>query len=245
MIDFHCHILPKIDDGSRDVKESLALLMKEKQQGIDTIVFTSHFYAHRDSVDAYIKRREKSYQSLVSAMEQQNMEFTTYLGAEVYYFGGIGKAEMVSKLCIEGTRVLLLEMPFCQWTDAMYEDVKLLIQKQKMRVVLAHIERYFEFQKDMAIMNKVLDLPLTLQVNAGSFLRGSSLMDFAGRKKCKKCLSVLEENGAVLLGSDAHNMETRVPNIGQGRAVIEEKLGRQILDEIDSLGERMLSHDET
>lgn len=245
MIDFHCHILPKIDDGSRDVEESLAMLEKERQQGIDTIVFTSHFYAHRDSVDAFIKRREKSYQSLLSAMKQQNIDLVTYLGAEVYYFGGIGKAEMVPRLCIEGTDIMLLEMPFCQWTEAVYEDVRLLVEKQKVRIILAHIERYFEFQKDKAIMDKVLDLPLTLQMNAGSLLRGASLMDFAGRKKCKKCLSVLEDFEDVLLGSDAHNMKTRLPNIGDGRAVIEQKLGKAVLDRIDSLGERMLSHDET
>lgn len=243
MIDFHCHILPGIDDGSRDIEESMALVAKEQQQGIDTIVFTSHFYAHRDSVDSFIKRREKSYRSLLSAMKQQNMEMKTFLGAEVYYFGGIGKAEMVPRLCIEGTNLLLLEMPFCQWTKDIYEDVKLLVQKQKVRVILAHIERYFEFQKDMAIMEKVLALPLTLQVNAGSFLRGSSFTDFAGKKKRKKCLSVLEEFENVLLGTDAHNMSARIPNMAEGRAVISQKLGEQVLGRIDSLGERMLSHD--
>lgn len=45
MIDVHCHILPGIDDGSRNTEESKALISEEMNQGINTIIFTPHFYA--------------------------------------------------------------------------------------------------------------------------------------------------------------------------------------------------------
>ena len=46
MIDWHCHILPNMDDGSRDVAESISLINMQREQGIGTIVATPHFYAN-------------------------------------------------------------------------------------------------------------------------------------------------------------------------------------------------------
>ena len=244
MIDFHCHILPGIDDGSRDLDESLALIREENKQGIQTIVFTPHFYAHRDRVDHFLLKRDESSRALQSAMKEQNIRVNSYLGAEVYYFSGIGKAEMVPQLCIRGTSLLLLEMPFCQWTKDMLDDVEQLIRRQKLTVILAHIDRYFSFQKDMGIMEKILALPVTLQINAGSLLAGKDFMDFAGKKKRKRCLALLEDDYAILLGSDAHNMKMRRPNLADGRAVIAEKIGTDRLEVIDCLGERMLGRDQ-
>ena len=59
MIDVHCHILPGIDDGSRNTEESKALISEEMNQGINTIIFTPHFYAGKDSVENFLDRREK------------------------------------------------------------------------------------------------------------------------------------------------------------------------------------------
>ena len=56
---------------------------------------------------------------------------------------------------IEGTDILLLEMPFAQWTDEIYVDVKKLIEKQKLTILLAHVERYDSFQKSRKIWNQI------------------------------------------------------------------------------------------
>lgn len=241
MIDVHCHILPRIDDGSRNTEESKALISEEMNQGINTIIFTPHFYAQRDSVGHFLEKRANSFSHLQSAVQFDKIGLKPHLGAEVYYFGGIGKAEMVPELCVTGTDILLLEMPFGQWTKAVYEDVEQLVKKQKLTVILAHVERYFQFQKDSSVMEQVLALPLIVQLNAGSLLEGDKLTDFAGRKKKKHCLSLLAEDRDILLGSDAHNMTVRKPNLKMGRAVIAEKLGTDRLAEIDKLGERLLS----
>ena len=239
MIDVHCHILPGIDDGSRNTEESRALISEEMNQGIDTIVFTPHFYAQRDSVGHFLEKRANSFSHLQSAVQFDKINLRTHLGAEVYYFGGIGKAAMVSELCVAGTDILLLEMPFCQWTKAICEDVELLVKKREFTVILANVERYFQFQKDMSVMEQVLALPLIVELNAGSVLGGVKLTDFAGRKKKKQCLSLLSEDRDILLGTDAHNMVNRKPNMEAGRAVVREALGAERLDRIDALGSRL------
>ena len=88
------------------------------------------------------------------------------------------------------------------------------------------------YQKKKDIWNAIFDLPITAQINAGSFLNW---------KKRGRCMKFLKEDWDVLLGSDCHNTETRVPNLAQGREVIAKKLGQARLDEIDELGERILS----
>ena len=57
MIDFHSHVLPGIDDGSRSVKESLELLAMEKAQGIAFVAATPHFYPEEQSVEDFLRAR--------------------------------------------------------------------------------------------------------------------------------------------------------------------------------------------
>ena len=45
MIDFHSHILPGMDDGSKSTQESLEMLDMLRAQGVDTVAATPHFYA--------------------------------------------------------------------------------------------------------------------------------------------------------------------------------------------------------
>ena len=89
MIDWHSHLLPGIDDGSRDVEESLALLRMEAEQGVDTVVATPHFFADDGSVDSFVEQRQKSYETLRSAMPEGSPDIV--LGAEVRYYPGIVK----------------------------------------------------------------------------------------------------------------------------------------------------------
>ena len=58
--DWHSHILPNVDDGSRDVAESLKLLEMLAEQGVGKVIATPHFIADNESVSAFIKRRNDS-----------------------------------------------------------------------------------------------------------------------------------------------------------------------------------------
>ena len=57
MTDLHCHILPGIDDGAKDVSVSLELLHKEYEDGVRNIAFTSHFNSERTTVEAFLEKR--------------------------------------------------------------------------------------------------------------------------------------------------------------------------------------------
>ena len=61
IIDFHSHILPGIDDGSKDLGTSLEMLKISKEQGIDYMVATPHFHATRISISHFLEAREEAY----------------------------------------------------------------------------------------------------------------------------------------------------------------------------------------
>ena len=232
MADFHTHIIPGIDDGSRDLDETGQLLMQERQHGVTTVVATPHFYAQKTSVSTFLERREAAYEKTMDWIAGQEGMPKLLKAAEVYFFPGMGKASALPQLTIEGTNVLLLEMPFAQWTDSVYREVREIIEKQKLTVLLAHLERFFQYQKDKSILEEVLDLPVYVQINAGS------LLEWGSRRLDGK---IIKSGLPVVLGSDCHNMRHRKPNLEEGRAVIRKKWGEEVLAAMDRNAQALLS----
>ena len=233
MIDFRTHILPGMDDGSQATHESLQMLTLESEQGAQEILLTPHFYAHFDKISSFLERREYSFRKLTKALNEHDMGTPLSLrkGAEVYYFPGIGDAKQIRELTIEGTDILLLEMPFAQWTDEIYVDVKKLIEKQKLTILLAHVERYDSFQKSRKIWNQIFKLPLYAQINTGGIDR---------HKKKRFIKKFLKLQVPLVRGSDCHNMKTRLPNLKQGRDSLRDIFGETLLAAIDKTEERLL-----
>ena len=80
LIDFHSHILPGIDDGSRSTAQSLDMMKLELDQGIGRIVATPHFYADRISVDKFLSRRQQAYEKVMAAMDEQEQKYIILVG---------------------------------------------------------------------------------------------------------------------------------------------------------------------
>lgn len=231
MIDIHCHVLPGIDDGSKSVEMSLSMLRDSFDQGIGYMCFTPHFYADMDDPGKFLRRRDEADAFLRSEMEDTDEPFPEHvLGAEVHYYRGIGRSEDIETLCIGKSRFLLLEPPFRTWTGAFLEDVRALRDGLDLKVIIAHIERYFD--QDKRLVKELLSEPgIYIQSNAEAFI---------DRKTRKKVLKLLEEGKIHFLGSDCHNMLTRPQNLTEGRAVIEEKLGPKALNRIDAYGQDLI-----
>lgn len=200
MIDFHTHILPGIDDGSTCVKESVSMLREEKRLGINAIVATPHFYANRNDISTFLKKRERAWNQLVPYLWPELP--AVYLGAEVQYFEGICAVEDVKQLRIKGTDLLLVEMPFRQWSNRIINDVLELNEREDVQVVLAHIERYMSLQS-ADVWNQFRNHGVEMQCNV-SF--------FDSWKTRLKAISMLSRGEIQFLGSDCHNMTSRRPN---------------------------------
>lgn len=220
MIDFHSHFLPGIDDGSDSVETSLRMLAMWREQGIGRICATPHFYAEHDTPERFLRRRQAAYEALLTAAGAQPLP-KIRLGAEVRYFTGVSTVESLPELCLSGTSFLLLEMPFVPWTERMLEEVA-VIRQRGLFPVAAHLERYLSFNSPKLI-RRFMDMDIFIQCNAEFFLE---------RRTARKALRLLREERIHFLGSDAHNLSSRAPNLGPALALIEGKLGPAALDRL-------------
>lgn len=236
IIDCHTHLLPGIDDGARNIDISMEMLQEEKKQGIDLVIATPHFYANRDKIENFIEKREKALNKVLAKNDSQGDSQGTNipkirLGAEVAFFSGISKSNEIGRLCVDGTNTILIEMPFDSWNSKVVGEIEDLVTERGFNVVLVHIERFLGFKGNEEIIERLLEIPVTLQMNVECLIQTGIL----GKKKSKKMLEYIETGKVSLLGSDCHNMETRKPNLLSGR----EMLSKDALHRIDEVGEKI------
>ena len=192
IIDFHAHILPGADHGSRDINNTKKQLEHLKNAGVRAVVATPHFYPQNDNVNDFLERRKKCSEALLTIEGERPL---VYLGAEVLVCAGIDHMPGIENLCIEGTDVILLEMPFNSWREEHIEAVA-RISRSGLTVVMAHIDRYPE--KDVARLLSECDV--LCQIN------GETQATFKGRKKAKR---LLQDFPCVAVGSDLHGDDKR------------------------------------
>lgn len=229
MIDWHSHILPGMDDGSKDVAESISMLEMQASQGVRTVIATPHFYANDETVAAFLERRHTAYEALKEQLPANAPRIL--LGAEVRYYQGISRLEGLKNLRIEGSRLLLLEMPMAAWTESTVRELIELSGKNSVHIVLAHVERYLKLQKQ-SVWDRILESGIRMQVN------GSFFTSLASRHKA---IALLDGGVTQFLGSDCHNLTTRPPALGKAAEIIRKKLGDDCLEQINQYGYSLLT----
>lgn len=202
--DIHTHILPNIDDGPKDVSESLDMLRLEIEQGVTDVVLTPHFILANQSIEDFLAKREASFNTLSNEVHQSGLNINLHLGAEVRYDPNLVYSD-IFKLCIGDTSYLLLELtgsyPFN------FEQTIYNLLARGVYPILAHIERYDYLISNPKLMTEFLEEGVIFQCNASSLLRRHS----------SKTIKKLLKSGCVqVLASDAHNITTRAPGLIQG-----------------------------
>jgi protein-tyrosine phosphatase len=230
-VDFHSHILPGVDDGSRSVEESLEMLRAEARQGIGTVVATPHFYANHDTPERFLRRRAAAWEMLQTAMAQEAGLPEVILGAEVYYFSGISDSDQLHRLTIGQKRYIMLEMPAVPWTQNMYQEMENIYTKHGITPIIAHIDRYISPLRHRQILDRLEELPVLVQANSDFFLRPMT---------APLALRMLKEKRIHLLGSDCHNCSTRKPELGRAIKKIEKHLGASVLEHLRFYEETVL-----
>lgn len=219
MIDFHSHILPGIDDGADCVETSLEMLRKSKEQGVSQIVATPHFYYGAMTVEAFLENRQRAYETLCEAMRGEDLP-KLHLGCEVHLDARMPEMEGLEKLCLEGTNVILLEMPYGLWQSWMNDAIYHIIAKRKLVPVIAHVDRYQAMLKQFERLQTLLSMEVIVQLNAEAFL------SWRMNRTLKK---ILRLNRPLVLGSDMHNLTTRPSRMDEAGKKIEKKFGTEIL----------------
>ncbi len=221
-IDFHTHILPDVDDGSRSVEQSLQMIRALADQGVDSVVLTPHFYPQRDNPERFVARREKAYGALCEAvLSSSDISHVKLIpGAEIEYFDGLASMAEYPELKLGESACLLIEMTPDVWSSHMVDDLLELNSRHGCRVVIAHVERYL-FEQRRHVLYELLDNGIVMQSNAEFFIN---------RRSANRAIKLLNKGFIHLLGSDSHNLTDRAPNIGEACDVIKKRLGDDVLD---------------
>lgn len=193
ILDFHAHILPRVDHGSKrteDGKKQLALM---QAAGVQTVCATSHFYPQEVLPSTYLEHRDTSLKHLLRAYGDAPRP-CIIPGAEVLICPGMEEMEDLECLCLEGTNVLLLEMPFTgrSWDPSLFRTAR-RIARRGIHLVFAHVDRYPPHLVEM-----LFDMEFTGQINARSL---------TGICKPKHLLRWIERGRVVALGSDLHGSD--------------------------------------
>ena len=199
MRDMHCHILPGVDDGARDMDESLAMLDAARAVGVTSIVCTPHV---RDPYFDYGAQRA-AFARFAPRARALGMGVT--LGFEVAHdkLVELGVEDWAPRLAFEGTGEFLLELEpdSSELAFREYERTIFVLQGLGLDVVIAHPERCRALQRNEGLAARLVRQGCRLQASADVMARG--------RLSGERCLArrLLRRGLYDCVASDAHRPE--------------------------------------
>ncbi len=154
MIDFHSHILPNIDDGSRSIDETFNLIKEAKEAGFEAIISTSHYMENYYETDT--PEREVWVNAIYENLQAKNIDIKLYLGNEIYMSENIIKLlEQAKASTINDTSYVLFELPLNAEPMNLYDIIYEMLQ-YKLVPILAHPERYTFVQKEPELIQDLI-----------------------------------------------------------------------------------------
>lgn len=216
-IDIHCHILPGMDDGARDMAETLAMLRIAAGEGISDMIVTPHYRAGRFTASP-VKTLEKLRQ-VQEAAAAHRIPVRLHPGNEIYWFEDMPILLKQHGLCTLGrSSCVLIEFS----PSAMFQTIQNAMDRtmgEGYRPILAHAERYGCLLRDVESAGFLHDMGVGIQINASTVTgkNGAEAKRFAHR--------LLKETVVDYIGTDAHGAAHRTPEIARCREIILKKYG--------------------
>lgn len=196
MIDIHTHILPSIDDGSRDVAETFDMINEAYDAGFTDIITTSHYITEQYEVNK--NERNLLLNAIQNKVDVENINLILHNGAEAYIMPNLTeyyKAGVIPTLA--DSRYVLFEFPM--HSKVLYgNDVIDDLIKNDYIPIIAHPERYSFVQKDINIAFEWIEKGALLQSNYGS------IVEQYGKPAKKTFMKLLKEDAISFLGTDSH-----------------------------------------
>ena len=232
MIDLHSHILPNIDDGARNIDETLNLIKEAEEVGFEGIVATSHYMEGFYETD--IPEKEVWVNVIYKKMQEQNIKTKLYLGSEIYLSENTMKLLEGGKAStINDTSYVLFELPLNAEPMNLYDVIYEMLQN-KLVPILAHPERYSYVQQDPELVYDLIQKGVLMQANYGS------IIGEYGKKAQITVERLLENNMIHLLGTDCHRQKTIYPKIPQILEELKTLVGVDKVEELSSTNPRLV-----
>lgn len=217
MIDIHTHILPEVDDGARDMAESLAMARLAVADGLTHLIATPH---HRDCTRLSRLQVAQRVANLQAELDKAGIRLTILPGHEVRLYDDMfddWDKELAGPLA--NSRYVLAEPLFHHYDK--HTNVMLWELFDRGYIpIMAHPERIRPIQENLTVIEPFLARGGLTQITATS-LTGHD--DW----RAKKVAETMLQNGmAHIISSDAHHAHHRPPTLAAARDVAAKIVGQ-------------------
>tara|TARA_Y100001934_G_C12354823_1_gene777526 strand:+ start:1536 stop:2261 length:726 start_codon:yes stop_codon:yes gene_type:complete len=215
-VDIHSHILPGIDDGAKDIEESISLISQMKKMGFSKIIGTPHTYQ-----GLYDNTNESIKDSFDSLKKKLKKDIEIGYASEYMIDGSLLKRIEENSLLTLKEKYVLVEMSFISAPIDLYEII-FKLQLKGYIPVLAHPERYIFYFNDFKNYFKLKSVGCKFQINL------LSTTGYYGRNIVKITNMLLKNNLVDFVGSDIHSQK-HIDNFMKKIKIVEiEKLKKVI-----------------
>ncbi len=222
MIDLHCHLLPGVDDGARDLPTALELARASVQNGITHAVLTPHVFGGR--WDNAVSNLTPVFEAFRQSLLDHEVPLEVFLGGEVHLLPDAFNLLDVNDLPFvggwRGHRVMLLELPDSHIPVGAMKAVEMFLRRGVLPMI-AHPERNKEVMRNHKRIEPFIKAGCLMQLTA------ASVCGLFGAPAHKTSLKLLDAGWASVVATDAHNLAHRPPMLAQARTSLDEMYGAE------------------
>jgi len=196
MLDLHTHLLPEIDDGARNFPETLKIIKKEMEDGVQQIVVTPNFISQL--YEPTVQEIQEGLTLVKKALTELDWPVEILPGMEVRLSPDLfSQYNLGDFLTINQTRYLLVDL----FETPLFEVAPVLDEMiaGNLWPILAHPEKYVEVQENTEILNPWLKKHVLFQVST------DSLSGLWGKKVQSTAEKLILERMVHILATDVHN----------------------------------------
>jgi protein-tyrosine phosphatase len=221
MIDIHHHLIYDLDDGPRDLETSCAMIDAAIDNGFTHIVATPH------ANDRWAYLPDVNRERLAEIEAYAAGRITLGLGCDFHlsYDNIQDQFANPAKYSINNLRYLLVEFPDYGIQPSIGETLYEFVASGVVPI-LTHPERNATLQAKPEMMADWIRNGCVVQVTAGA------LLGKFGSKAEAAAHLLLQRNWVHFLASDAHNLTSRPPNLGDGHQVLAKDYGQEVADRL-------------
>lgn len=224
LVDLHCHILPGIDDGAKDLDTSIDMCRIAAKDGINCIIATPHFI--QGAINNNSKIVKQKVEMLKNALKKKKINIDIYPGCEAFISPELPQLVREKQVCpLNDTQYVLIELPMESVPDYT-ADIIYQLRLDGYTPIIAHPERN-------AVIGRTPDVLIDL-INRGALtqINSSSINGLFGRRIMETSLALLKNKMIHLLASDAHTAGGRSPKLTKAMSIIEHEAGYEALQTI-------------
>ena len=202
MVDLHCHLLPGIDDGSKNMETSLRLAKEATENGVTHALLTphhmnGHYMNHKQDI---IQRTQKFQEEI----NKHNIPLIVFPGQEVRINGQLLEALDNDDILFadEGGKYMLLEFP---GNDVPHYTNQMIFELQQRGIIpiIVHPERNTMIMDEPDLLYNLLEKGCISQITASSYV------GTFGKKVENFSKDLIAAGQGYIFASDAHDLPGR------------------------------------